>query len=142
MASKVIIMSTNYLSQKQDTWILPLKNAVVSCFNIDYELKLVLTKPSYEATLVISGEFELQAQEQILVLSAERLSEISPVFKLLSKFVKHSQTDVTGNLTIDFDEEIKLIVKAHPVYEAWQFFDSLGQRVISSPSGELITWSA
>jgi hypothetical protein len=125
-----------------DRWILPVSGQTVTRCCVDAAFSIELsTAGCAEATISISGTFDLQSKNALRRLRPERgASTLAPALGLLGLTVDHAEAYKDGTLELAFSDGSRVRVAPDPVYEAWEFAGGRGAKAVALPGGDLAVW--
>ncbi|MFD5110081.1 DUF6188 family protein [Streptomyces cinereoruber] len=112
-----------------------------------------VTRVCFDAALTVltSGDCELRVETEatLRVSSGEHVS-FDPEFPdsasshlagLIRDVITEAEVGRVGDLLIEFESGMKLIVPPDEEYEAWGIVGAKGKRVTCMPGGEIAVWS-
>ena len=130
------------LVEHGDHWELPLAGRTVTRCLVDHAFGLQFWSPAAELELRIEGPFclrEPDGSEQ--AMEPEEIRSLAPALHLFQRKVSSARAYKDGRLEVLFTDGSSLRVVPAEQYEAWEMFGG-GQRLVSSPGGELAVWCA
>jgi hypothetical protein len=124
-----------------DYWRVPLFGRTVSRFQIDSRLSIEFLDPDREYLMItIEQQFCLELEGVEYRLNPENPCELGPVFSILHNTVQSALAYKDGTLKLEFTNGSKLVIVAHPKYEAWGLAGDRGLRIVCLPGGDLAVW--
>jgi len=128
------------LVEHQDRWELPLVGRAVTRCLVDYAFGLQFWSPEADFELRIEGLFSLREPSgEELLMMPEDTSSLGPALRLFQREVSSARAFKDGRLEVVFSDGSALQVAPDQQYEAWEFAGN-GQRLVSTPGGELAVW--
>ncbi len=127
-----------------DRWILPVAGRTVTrcCIDAGFTIELSIDGAN-EATILISGTFELQTADRSWRLRPDGdAAGLAPALTLLGLAVEHAEAHKDGTLDVAFGDGRRLRVAPDPDFEAWEFAGSRGAKAIALPGGDVAIWRA
>jgi Family of unknown function (DUF6188) len=113
--------------------------------------RVVSTEFGYTATIVFSGGFEIRVESAFTLRAEDGDRRLTPGADIeqgaarLGTVVGHvvvvAAADDGGELRVDLDGGMRLLVGPDPDYEAWTFAGADGTKVVCRPGGGLAVWS-
>lgn len=115
-------------------------NGEVVDLKIGYSTSLIICNAGVYYNVSI-GNSEIHFEDQIGLINVEDI--VSKLFlgKLFKKHISSLDVDENGNLSIEFDKDIKVLTKFGTNYEAWEINGPDRFQVVCMPGGTLAYWN-
>ena len=81
-----------------------------------------------------------QGEQELRQLSGDDSGTASILSPVLCGYIIQSVTIADNGLILHFSSNAKLVALTDDEFEAWNIVGPRGQRVVSTPGGELATW--
>ena len=114
--------------------------------------KVVSTEFGYTAAIVVSGGSEMRVESAFTLRAEEGDRRLTPgtdveegaarLGAVVGHVVAAATADDGGELRVDLDGGMRLVVEPDRDYEAWTFAGADGTKIVCRPGGGLAVWSA
>jgi hypothetical protein len=121
--------------------ILSIDDADVSQVRVDHSFSILFAKGETTGILRLGQEFEIEHQGARTMFHPDRKSALGPVLELYGRRVRHASADEEGHLLVEFEDGTKLSIGPNERYEAWEFTNAQGGRLVACVGGGLAVWS-
>lgn len=119
--------------QNANGWTFRFGDPVVTQLRVDYCFSLLL---SGGALVVLEGPFELRRGDlAVRVPPGEAVFEVAEALSLFNARVEEVQARSSGELRIDFGDNVAATVPVNDHYENWQIVMPDGEQWIGTPGG-------
>ena len=133
------------MNELPDRSILPIAGCAVSRCCIDHALSIELWETNrIEATIRIGGEFAFRGNDGRAwqLRPGDDASTLGPALRVFGLKVDHAAAYKDGPLEVAFTDGSGLRVSPDPAFEAWEFADVQGMKIVSLPGGGLAVWDS
>ena len=113
--------------------------------------KVVSTEFGYTAAIVVSGGSEIRVESAFTLRAEDGDRRLTPGADVEEGAARHgvvvghvvaaATADDRGELRVDLDGGMRLVVEPDRDYEAWTFAGADGTKVVCRPGGGLAVWS-
>jgi hypothetical protein len=126
---------SNDAAAEQDAngWTLRFGEPLVTQLQVDHRFALLL---GGGALIVLESAFELSSgTDTARVPPGDDASEVGEALRLLHAQVEEVRLEASGQMKIDFNDDVAVMVPANPQYENWQIVMPDGEQWIGTPGG-------
>lgn len=130
------------LVEHEDHWeLLALVGRAVTRCLVDHAFSLQFWSPDAVFELRIDVHFTLREPGgEELSLTPEETTSLGPALRLFRREVSSARAHKNGRLEVLFSDGSSLSVSPDQQYEAWELAADSGQRLVSTPGGDLAVW--